>query len=67
MACKYKKLRGKIYEKFESLADFSKTAKINKSVVSLILAGKRRIKLEDMKKFCEALDIKSEEIADYFF
>lgn len=65
--CKFNKLRGRIYEKFVSTSDFASAIKKDKSAVSLMLNGKRKFKLEDITQFCEALDIKPEEVADYFF
>lgn len=61
------KLRGRIYEKYNSISDFADVVGKNKSTISMILNAKRKMTTEDIQVFCGALDIKKEEIADYFF
>ena len=64
---KSNKLKGRIVEKFDSVSNFSEAIGKNKSAVSLLLNGKKRLTREDIILFCKVLDIKNDEIADYFF
>lgn len=61
------KLKGRIIEKYDSVTNFANAIKRNRSSISLILNGKAKMKREDIALFSSALDIKNEEIGDYFF
>ena len=61
------KLRGRIYEKYQTISDFASAIGIDKSAISLTLGNKRKLSREDIVLFCEKLDIPFEEIGYYFF
>jgi len=62
-----KKLRGLIVEKFGSNKAFAEAVGCCDVTVSNYLSGARIINRVTIQKWCEALDIPKEEIADYFF
>lgn len=66
-AFKSNKLRGRIVEKFGNVSNYANAIGKNKSSVTSMLNGRVRIKREDIITFCKLLDIKNEEIVDYFF
>ena len=61
------KLRGRIIEKFGTLGSFATATNRDRTSISLMLSGKRRMKREDMALFSSFLEIGKEEIGDYFF
>jgi len=50
-----KKLKAKIIEEFGSQADFAQAMKIDETVVSRIINGRRVLNAEDEKKWCRVL------------
>ena len=63
----YNKLRGRIIEKYKTQERFAKSLGISKNSLSLKMNGKTSFSQEDVKKWCGMLDIKTEEIGEYFF
>lgn len=63
----YRKLKGKIIEKYGSVYKFAIAFGKSKQTISMKLNNKRGISAEDIIKMCEMLDIEKDEIPDYFF
>lgn len=61
------KLRGKIYEKYKSMSAFSDDVGISRYTIRQKLMNKTDFTRGDIVLFCEKLEIKPEEIVDYFF
>lgn len=61
------RLLGKIKEKGMTQADAANAAGMSLSSLSFKLTGKRYFTQPEIVKIAAALDIQSEEIADYFF
>lgn len=64
---RYKKLRGRIVEKYDSIARFSEELLISTVAVSKKLNGKTGFSQNDMMLWGDLLDIKMEEYGLYFF
>lgn len=67
MALKYRKLRGKIIEKFGTQGNFANELKVKEQYLSRKLNGGISFTRNDIEKWCELLEIKQEEIGLYFF
>lgn len=67
MKFNFRKLRGKIIEKYGSIENFSKAYGKSKQAVSMKLNNKIAISSEDIIKMSKMLDINRDEIGDYFF
>lgn len=63
----YNKLRGRIIEKFGSQEAFSKVIGLSPTSLSLKMRGQTGFSQSDIQTWSEHLDIKTEEIGDYFF
>ena len=63
----YSKLRGRIVEKYGSIAKFADHLEMGRPTLSCKLNNRRGISRKDIVTFCEALDIDKAEIGDYFF
>ena len=63
----YRKLRGRIREKFNTDKDFAETMGIRPSMVSQRLKGTREFKHKDIFMWAKTLEIPDSELADYFF
>lgn len=63
----YDKLRGRIIERFKTQERFAQSLGISKNSLSLKMNGKTGFSQDDVKKWCDLLDIKTEEIGEYFF
>lgn len=63
----YPKLRGRIVEKYQNIANFARTLKIEPNVISRKLSGKIGLTRKDIKLWSELLEIPIEEIGIYFF
>lgn len=61
------KLRGRIIEKFGSNAKFAEHLEISIASLSSKLNGKTDFTASEIYKSCILLDIKNEEVFDYFF
>lgn len=67
MPYKYNKLRGRIVEKYGTQDEFARTIGISRNSLSLKMTGKTGISQTDIIKWCQLLDIKADEIGQYFF
>lgn len=67
MGYNYKKLRGKIREKFDTQEDFAKAIGKSKSIVSKKLNNKSDWTREEIVRACEVLDIPLKDASLYFF
>jgi len=65
----YRKLKGRIIERFGSQKEFAKAYGTAENTISRKLSGKRKITTDDITKMCrpEFLDIPVQEIPVYFF
>lgn len=63
----YKKLRGKIVEKFATLQNFARAMEWSERTLSLKINNKRYWKQSEIIKACKILDINKEDIVAYFF
>lgn len=67
MVTKYRKLRGRIVEKYGSLGAFADEVGLSRVAVSLKLNGHTAIKSKDIRRWAELLGIEEERIGIYFF
>lgn len=67
MLFNFDKLTGLIVEKFKTKKNFSKSINLSERSVYLKLQGKVEFKPSEIDKACELLDIKIEDIPNYFF
>jgi len=67
MAMDYSKLRGRIVEKFGSMRAFSTALGTQVQQVSRKINSDVGFTKEDIFRWCELLDIQTEEIGIYFF
>ena len=63
----YRKLRGRIIEKYGSLTNFSKATEMSPTIISLCINNKQTWNQRNIVKVAESLDIPIEEIPVYFF
>jgi len=63
----YNKLRGRIIERYGSQEAFSKVVGISPTSLSLKMTGQTGFSQSDIKTWSEHLEIKTDEIGDYFF
>ena len=63
----YRKLRGKIVEKFRTQEEFAKAIGMSTVGVNLKLNGARGFSQKDIEKWAGILGIKKEDYLDYFF
>ena len=63
----YNKLRGRIVEKYGTQEKFAEALGMTKQGISLKMTGKTAFSQNDINRWCELLEIKTEQIADYFF
>lgn len=67
MSYTYRKLRGRIVEKYRTQTNFAKAVGISKNAMSRKMSGQVRLSQEDMIQWAELLEIDKEEFGDYFF
>lgn len=67
MAFDYKKLKGRIVEKFGNQSNFAEKFGVSENTMSLKLNNKVRFTSDDIIKAIELLDIPPEEVGTYFF
>ena len=67
MAYDYRKLRGRIIEKYGTLKDFAVEMKWSDRTLSLKMKCKVFWKQPEIMKAANLLDIPSDEVMDYFF
>lgn len=63
----YRKLRGKIIEKYGSFLNFSDAVGISNTTISLCINNKQTWNQQNIIKVSEKLEIPQEEIPVYFF
>ena len=63
----YSKLRGRIVEKYGSQSNFANRMNLSDNTVSRKMNSIVGFSREDILKWCDALDIKTKEIGEYFF
>lgn len=63
----YSKLRGRIIEKYGTHEKFAEKLGISRNSLSLKMTGKTGFSQADINRWSELLDIKTNEIGDYFF
>ena len=63
----YRKLRGRIVEKYGTQGAFSKAVKLSENSVSRKINGIKSFSREDILRWCELLDIDRDDIGIYFF
>ena len=61
------KLKGRIVEKFETQKQFAQAMGITPGTVSKKLENTSSMKREEIREWCELLEINPEEIPAYFF
>lgn len=67
MSFTYRKLRGRIVEKYGTATEFADKIGLSKTSLSLKLTGKTGFSKDDIEKWCDALDIDYADIGQYFF
>lgn len=67
MSFDYRKLLGKIVEKYGTQMEFAKAMELSERSLSLKLNGKVPFKQTEIVKACQLLNIVATDIADYFF
>lgn len=67
MAFEYRKLKGRIIEKYSSQAAFAAVLGTTEQTISRKMNAVTSFSTDDIKKWSELLDIKSNEIGEYFF
>ena len=67
MDFKYSKLRGRIVEKYGTQGRFAKAVGQSEISISRKMTGQTEFSKEDMKKWCNLLDIEYSEVGEYFF
>lgn len=67
MAFNYRKLRGRIVEKFGSQTAFVKAFGVSDNTFSLKMNNKVRFTTDDIAKIAKMLEIPEEAIGEYFF
>lgn len=63
----FSKLRGRIVEHYGTLAAFAKAYGISENSLSLKMNNKTKFSSGDIIKISDMLEIKKDEIGDYFF
>lgn len=63
----FRKLRGRIIEKYDTLENFAKSYGISPVCLSKKMNNKSQFTRKDILEMSEMLDISKEEIGDYFF
>ncbi len=67
MTFDFKKLRGKMIEKYGTQADFAKAYGVSNTTLSCKMQNKRPFTTRDILKMVKMLDIPKEEVGVYFF
>lgn len=67
MSYEYRKLRGRIVEKYGSIKRFSEAIKCSTVSVSKKINGKTSFSQQDMDEWARALEIPVNEYIEYFF
>lgn len=67
MGYTYRKLRGRIVEKYRTQTNFAQAVGISKNAMSRKMSGQVRLSQQDMIQWAELLDIHKKDFGDYFF
>ncbi len=67
MSFNFKRLRGRIIEKYGSQAEFSKVLGISQNSLSKKMNSKTRFSSDDIVRITKLLNISNSEITSYFF
>lgn len=67
MAFDYSKLKGRITEKYGTQERFAKEYGVTKQSISMKMNNKRRFTSDEIIGISKMLEIKKEEIGEYFF
>ena len=67
VAFDYRKLKGRIVEKYGSQSKFVKEYGISENSFSMKMNNKTRFSSDDIVKMSEMLDIPKEKVGEYFF
>ena len=63
----YKKLRGRIVEKYGTIKTFAHSIGMSSTAVYLKLSGRTSFDTDSIRRWCEALEIPIEDAGVYFF
>lgn len=63
----YRKLKGRIVEKYGTMAAFAEALGLSKQSLSLKMTGKVGLSQEDIEQWSELLDIKLEDYGIFYF
>ena len=63
----YRKLKGRIKEKFDTQEKFADALGIGRTTISQRLSNKSEFSQEEIKRSCDLLKIPPELISEYFF
>lgn len=63
----YNKLRGRIVEKYGTQKKFSEAIGLTPQGLSLKMRGETSFSQQDISRWCELLDIETDQISEYFF
>lgn len=64
---KYDKLRGRIIEKYGTQARYAEILGISQTAMSSKMNCKTGFDQTDIRKWCELLDINTDDVGEYFF
>lgn len=67
MPYKYRKLRGRIVEKYDSISNFAKELGISRESATQKMNGKIGFSQKDMDTWADKLEIPLSEYGEYFF
>lgn len=67
MPYKYRKLRGRIIEKFGTQAEFAKEIGLSTNSLSQKMTGKVGLSQTDINEWSALLEISTDQIGEYFF
>ncbi len=67
MPYKYRKLRGRIIEKFGTQAEFAKEIGLSTNSLSQKMTGKVGLSQTDINEWSSLLEISTDQIGEYFF
>lgn len=63
----YRKLKGRIVEKYDTQANFAKTVGLSANSMSNKMTGRIGFSKEDVVLWCQLLDIRRDEIGAFFY
>lgn len=63
----YRKLKGRIVEKYNTQREFAECVGITKNAMSRKMNGKTMLSQRDIELWCQLLEIDKDDIGEYFF